>query len=75
MVSTLGKDDGTGERMGLLDRMKTLLQNTESPPAARPGRNEPCWCGSGRKYKKCHLPGEEAKAAEQKACSLNCGPS
>ena len=19
------------------------------------GRNEPCWCGSGRKYKKCHL--------------------
>lgn len=20
------------------------------------GRNEPCWCGSGKKYKKCHLP-------------------
>ena len=20
-----------------------------------PGRNEPCWCGSGIKYKKCHL--------------------
>ena len=19
------------------------------------GRNDPCWCGSGRKYKKCHL--------------------
>ncbi|WP_429187944.1 SEC-C metal-binding domain-containing protein [Aeromonas veronii] len=19
------------------------------------GRNEPCWCGSGQKYKKCHL--------------------
>ncbi len=19
-----------------------------------PGRNEPCWCGSGKKYKKCH---------------------
>jgi len=18
------------------------------------GRNEPCWCGSGRKYKQCH---------------------
>lgn len=18
------------------------------------GRNDPCWCGSGRKYKKCH---------------------
>ncbi|MCO4764517.1 MAG: SEC-C domain-containing protein [Myxococcales bacterium] len=22
---------------------------------ARPGRNEPCHCGSGRKYKKCCL--------------------
>jgi uncharacterized protein YecA (UPF0149 family) len=20
-----------------------------------PGRNEPCWCGSGKKYKQCHL--------------------
>lgn len=25
-------------------------------PAAAPGRNEPCPCGSGRKYKKCCLP-------------------
>ncbi len=22
----------------------------------RPGRNDPCWCGSGKKYKKCHYP-------------------
>jgi hypothetical protein len=22
----------------------------------KPGRNDPCWCGSGKKYKKCHLP-------------------
>jgi len=22
------------------------------------GRNAPCWCGSGKKYKKCHLPFE-----------------
>ena len=22
-------------------------------------RNDPCWCGSGRKYKKCHMPIEE----------------
>jgi len=21
----------------------------------RPGRNEPCWCGSAQKYKRCHL--------------------
>src|SRR3954447_9519617 len=22
---------------------------------AMPGRNDPCWCGSGKKFKKCHL--------------------
>jgi hypothetical protein len=21
----------------------------------KPGRNDPCWCGSGKKYKRCHL--------------------
>lgn len=25
------------------------------------GRNDPCWCGSGKKYKKCHLDREFAK--------------
>ncbi|MDB4928532.1 MAG: motif, partial [Myxococcaceae bacterium] len=24
------------------------------------GRNDPCHCGSGQKYKKCHLPQDEA---------------
>ncbi|MBS1856331.1 MAG: SEC-C domain-containing protein [Acidobacteria bacterium] len=25
------------------------------------GRNDPCWCGSGKKYKKCHLASDEAR--------------
>ena len=25
----------------------------------KPGRNEPCWCGSGKKYKKCHIDFDE----------------
>ena len=25
----------------------------------KPGRNDPCWCGSGKKYKKCHIEFEE----------------
>jgi hypothetical protein len=28
---------------------------------AKIGRNDPCWCGSGKKYKKCHL-GKDAPA-------------
>ncbi len=31
-----------------------------TPPGAtkshKLGRNDPCWCGSGKKYKKCHWP-------------------
>jgi len=26
------------------------------------GRNDPCWCGSGKKYKQCHLRTDEAGA-------------
>jgi hypothetical protein len=29
---------------------------------ARPGRNEPCHCGSGRKYKQCCLDKDESEA-------------
>lgn len=25
-------------------------------PHKKLGRNDPCWCGSGKKYKKCHWP-------------------
>ena len=25
----------------------------------KPGRNDECWCGSGKKYKKCHLGFDE----------------
>ena len=34
---------------------------------AKPGRNDPCPCGSGNKYKKCCLPKEEAVEREQLA--------
>lgn len=26
------------------------------------GRNDPCFCASGKKYKKCHMPADEASA-------------
>jgi hypothetical protein len=26
-----------------------------APVTPKLGRNDPCWCGSGKKYKKCHL--------------------
>jgi hypothetical protein len=38
-----------------------------APPTERPGRNEPCYCGSGKKYKHCCLPKDEAKQAKARA--------
>jgi hypothetical protein len=50
--------------------LRSLPEQIELPPPAPPkpvmpvtirkkeqpvGRNDPCWCGSGKKYKKCHL--------------------
>ena len=32
-------------------------------------RNSPCWCGSGRKYKKCHYDfDEKLMAYEHRGC-------
>lgn len=32
-----------------------FFSNEQIPPDILPGKNDPCWCGSGTKYKKCHL--------------------
>jgi tetratricopeptide (TPR) repeat protein len=39
---------------------------------AKVGRNDPCPCGSGQKYKRCCLPREEAaeRAAAERAATL-----
>ncbi len=37
------------------------------PFRPRAGRNQPCPCGSGRKYKKCHLAADEAEHASRQA--------
>jgi methionyl aminopeptidase len=64
--------------------MPAMIEATRSPVhAGSPGRNDPCWCGSGRKYKKCHLssdragrtaaPGREPAAAPAPAPSSRSG--
>ena len=49
--------------VGTPDMLVALLGEGEHPVPAPgpelawpPGRNDPCWCGSGTKYKKCCLP-------------------
>jgi preprotein translocase subunit SecA len=46
----------------------TQVQNQTAPivrAGPRVGRNDPCPCGSGKKYKKCHLPLEEGGAGAE----------
>jgi len=42
-----------------------LLTHYRAEPRSDLGRNQLCWCGSGRKYKKCHLGHEELPLAER----------
>jgi hypothetical protein len=34
---------------------------------SKPGRNDPCYCGSGKKYKQCHLREDQAVERELRA--------
>ncbi len=38
------------------DARQEPIRNREK----KPGRNDPCWCGSGKKYKNCHLRQDHA---------------
>lgn len=40
---------------------------------AKPGRNELCHCGNGKKYKKCHGPKEGDSTAKSRILMLTVG--
>lgn len=73
-LAHIASDRGDVERgLGLLRRagagpdhpMVEVLQAHHVEPRRDVGRNDPCWCGSGRKYKKCHLGREQLALAER----------
>jgi len=37
-----------------LKTTRTEVTETEYPEIRRLGRNDRCWCSSGKKYKRCH---------------------
>lgn len=51
------------------DELVQLFDRFRPAPRAGLGRNERCWCGSGRKYKACHLNREQLPL-EQRAAWL-----
>jgi uncharacterized protein YecA (UPF0149 family) len=56
--------------MTIREGLKRLLLGPEPQAVPVLGRNDRCWCGSGKKYKSCHLAGDERKrTAERKAAA------
>ena len=41
--------------MSLASWFRNLITPRKEGPKAPIGRNDICWCGSGKKYKNCHL--------------------
>ncbi len=75
-LARLASDRGDAERgLSLLRRAGTLpdaplvrmLEAFQPIPHPIPARNQPCWCGSGRKYKQCHLHREQLPLADRAA--------
>lgn len=89
-LARFASDRGDAERgMALLRRadadpdhpLMTVLEQHRATPRSGIGRNETCWCGSGRKYKKCHLAREQLPLEDRatwlyfKACQHVLGNS
>lgn len=73
-LARFAADRGDAERgLALLRRagavpehpLVNLLEQFRPTTRSDMGRNEPCWCESGRKYKKCHLGNEQLSLAER----------
>ncbi len=38
--------------MGIIEKIASFFDAKTEEPVPRPGRNDICWCGSGKKYKR-----------------------
>ena len=56
--------------MGILSKLLGVKEPKKIPKL---GRNDPCWCGSGKKYKRCHMESDARKRS--KALAAGCTTS
>jgi tetratricopeptide (TPR) repeat protein len=75
-LARIASDRGDAERgLSLLrradapadDELLAMLEHFRAGERTDIGRNEPCWCGSGRKYKVCHRNREQLPLEERAA--------
>jgi preprotein translocase subunit SecA len=46
--------EGAAEGYNGAEAPPQRIEQRRVNPDEQPGRNDPCWCGSGKKFKKCH---------------------
>lgn len=51
--------------MNLRKSLKRLVLGAEQQAIPVLGRNNRCWCGSGKKYKACHLATDNRKRSAE----------
>jgi preprotein translocase subunit SecA len=52
-INAFSRQSTDDSRQQLVNSQQLTVNSNQ---VKKPGRNEPCWCGSGKKYKKCHWP-------------------
>jgi hypothetical protein len=60
--------------VNLKNTLKTLIMGPEPQTIPNLGRNERCWCGSGRKYKACHMATDDRKRSSARAAAMQQTP-
>ncbi len=53
--------------MNLREGLKRLVLGPEQQAIPVLGRNDRCWCGSGKKYKACHLSTDDRKRSAERS--------
>jgi len=61
--------------MNIRNSLKRILVGPEESVVPDLGRNDRCWCGSGRKYKACHLATDDRKRSAARSAAVQRAPS
>jgi len=55
--------------MGIIGKIVSFFNGTAEEPVPKLGRNDTCWCGSGKKYKRCHLEEDDKKRSRHRTAA------
>ena len=58
--------------VAFLDKISRVFFRGPPKSALNLSRNDPCWCGSGKKYKRCHYDSDRKHWASR---GTSCKPS